>query len=122
MRVPQAAGGSLASRMQDMQLQDKAPQRAVPRRPLTAMELTEHYLSQALAHLDHGIIEPMVPVDPNGDVVTVPLPNVIDGEHGQLRLKPDAPRLFIISWLDHSEKYGLGYALCNGTVGVHFRD
>ena len=41
MRVPQATGGSLASRMQDMQLQDKAPQRAVPRRPLTAMELTE---------------------------------------------------------------------------------
>ncbi|EDP42736.1 hypothetical protein MGL_2936 [Malassezia globosa CBS 7966] len=91
-------------------------------RALSTMELTEHYLSQALAHLDADIIEPMVCVDPMGEVVTVPLPNVMDGEGGQLRLKPDAPRLFIISWLDHSEKYGLGYALCNGTVGVHFRD
>ena len=97
---------------------------AEQRRPraLSSMELTEHYLSQALAHLDADIIEPMVCVDPMGEVVTVPLPNVMDGEGGQLRLKPDVPRLFIISWLDHSEKYGLGYALCNGTVGVHFRD
>lgn len=103
------------------------PRRAAPSpravsRSFTTMELTEHYLSQALAHLDDGAIEPMVHVDPYGEIVTVPLPNVVDGEAGQLRMKPDAPRLFIISWLDHSEKYGLGYALCNGTVGVHFRD
>ncbi|GAC98266.1 likely protein kinase [Pseudozyma hubeiensis SY62] len=38
------------------------------------------------------------------------------------RLHPESPRTFLISWLDHSERYGLGYALSDGTVGVYFRD
>lgn len=37
-------------------------------------------------------------------------------------LTPESPRTFLISWLDHSERYGLGYALSDGTVGVYFRD
>jgi hypothetical protein len=36
--------------------------------------------------------------------------------------RAESPRVFIISWLDHSEKYGLGYALSDGSVGVYFRD
>ncbi|KAL4400749.1 Cell cycle serine/threonine-protein kinase Cdc5/Msd2 [Malassezia pachydermatis] len=137
MNVAPSAPMALAHKMSHLGLQDKENTHgaSVPRatrhaptpstsssRPLTSMELMVHYLSQALAHHDANIVEPMVPVDATGEAVTVPLPNVIDGEAGQLRLKPDAPRLFIISWLDHSEKYGLGYALCNGAVGVHFRD
>lgn len=147
VKTPAVATGPAASvpatltqQMYHLGLQDKAlptpgaPPRAsrappapsaagpFPDRPLSSMELMVHYLSQALAHFDSESMEPMVPVDATGEAVTVPLPNVIDGEAGQLRLKPDAPRLFIISWLDHSEKYGLGYALCNGAVGVHFRD
>ncbi|GAK64750.1 pkinase-domain-containing protein [Moesziomyces antarcticus] len=38
------------------------------------------------------------------------------------RLVAESPRTFLISWLDHSERYGLGYALSDGTVGVYFRD
>lgn len=98
-----------------------APPAAAPR-PLTSMELMVHYLSDALRHFDAEDESPHVPRDADNEVVTVPLPVVVEGEEGELRAKPAAPRQFLISWLDHSEKYGLGYALCNGTVGVHFRD
>ncbi|WFD44647.1 polo kinase [Malassezia psittaci] len=93
-----------------------------PSRPLTSMELMVHYLSDALRHFDAEDESPHVPRDAENEVVTVPLPIVVQGEDGELRAKPTAPAQFLISWLDHSEKYGLGYALCNGTVGVHFRD
>ncbi|SNX85011.1 related to CDC5 - Serine/threonine-protein kinase [Melanopsichium pennsylvanicum] len=39
-----------------------------------------------------------------------------------VRIGPETPKTFLISWLDHSERYGLGYALSDGTVGVYFRD
>ncbi|CBQ73634.1 related to CDC5-Serine/threonine-protein kinase [Sporisorium reilianum SRZ2] len=39
-----------------------------------------------------------------------------------VRVVPESPKTFLISWLDHSERYGLGYALSDGTVGVYFRD
>ncbi|WFD23221.1 polo kinase [Malassezia equina] len=136
--APGPAPAALAHKLSHLGLQDKenmqavaqaarasrrlAPEPTTPSRSLTSMELMVHYLSQALAHFDAEQTEPLLPVDVTGEPVTLPVPNVIHGEAGQLRLKPDAPRLFIISWLDHSEKYGLGYALCNGTVGVHFRD
>ena len=34
---------------------------------------------------------------------------------------PD-PRVFIVSWVDYCNKYGMGYALTDGSVGVHFND
>jgi len=100
----------------------EAPAVPATRRPRTSIELMTHYLSQAMAHVDAEDETPLVLYDPDGQPVDVPTSHVTQGEEGELRLKPDAPRVFIISWLDHSEKYGLGYALCNGTVGVHFRD
>jgi hypothetical protein len=33
-----------------------------------------------------------------------------------------APKIFISNWIDYSNKYGLGYQLTNGGVGVHFND
>ncbi|QRV75901.1 Serine/threonine-protein kinase [Ceratobasidium sp. AG-Ba] len=32
------------------------------------------------------------------------------------------PRVFIVSWVDYCNKYGMGYALADGSVGVHFND
>ncbi|PIL30197.1 transporter [Ganoderma sinense ZZ0214-1] len=32
------------------------------------------------------------------------------------------PRVFIVSWVDYCNKYGMGYALTDGSVGVHFND
>lgn len=32
------------------------------------------------------------------------------------------PRVFIQSWVDYCNKYGMGYALTDGAVGVHFND
>lgn len=31
-------------------------------------------------------------------------------------------RIFIVSWVDYCNKYGMGYALTDGSVGVHFND
>ncbi|EIW78238.1 Pkinase-domain-containing protein [Coniophora puteana RWD-64-598 SS2] len=31
-------------------------------------------------------------------------------------------RVFIVSWVDYCNKYGMGYALTDGAVGVHFND
>ncbi|KAF8317702.1 Pkinase-domain-containing protein [Clavulina sp. PMI_390] len=36
--------------------------------------------------------------------------------------KPNPPRVYIQSWVDYCNKYGMGYALTNGCVGVHFND
>ncbi|KAI0712771.1 kinase-like domain-containing protein [Cerioporus squamosus] len=33
-----------------------------------------------------------------------------------------APKVFIVSWVDYCNKYGMGYALTDGSVGVHFND
>ena len=30
--------------------------------------------------------------------------------------------MFIVSLVDHCNKYGMGYALTDGSVGVHFND
>ncbi|KAI1789263.1 Pkinase-domain-containing protein [Ganoderma leucocontextum] len=32
------------------------------------------------------------------------------------------PKVFIVSWVDYCNKYGMGYALTDGSVGVHFND
>lgn len=32
------------------------------------------------------------------------------------------PTVFVSKWIDYSNKYGLGYQLTNGCVGVHFND
>ncbi|KAI0765944.1 Pkinase-domain-containing protein [Trametes elegans] len=32
------------------------------------------------------------------------------------------PKVFIVSWVDYCNKYGMGYALTNGSIGVHFND
>jgi cell cycle serine/threonine-protein kinase CDC5/MSD2 len=31
-------------------------------------------------------------------------------------------RVFIVSWVDFCHKYGMGYGLTDGSVGVHFND
>ncbi|KAL1746761.1 kinase-like domain-containing protein [Schizophyllum fasciatum] len=42
------------------------------------------------------------------------------------RTDPHAPvpdeKVFIVSWVDYCNKYGMGYALTDGSVGVHFND
>ncbi|CAD6919455.1 unnamed protein product [Tilletia controversa] len=44
-------------------------------------------------------------------------------EDGQIvGRQPEMPRAFVISWLDESSKWGLAYALSDGSVGCYFRD
>jgi polo-like kinase 1 len=33
-----------------------------------------------------------------------------------------APDVFVVSWLDYCAKYGMGFAMCDGSVSVHFND
>ncbi len=39
-----------------------------------------------------------------------------------IHFKASHPRHFIASWLDYCKKYGMGYAMTDGTVGVNFND
>ena len=32
------------------------------------------------------------------------------------------PTIFITKWIDYSNKYGLGYQLRDGSIGVYFND
>ncbi|KAG8984611.1 Cell cycle serine/threonine-protein kinase cdc5/MSD2, partial [Tulasnella sp. 427] len=49
-------------------------------------------------------------------------------ENGRLFRDPredadlDYEHVFIVSWVDYCNKYGMGYALTDGTIGVHFND
>lgn len=35
---------------------------------------------------------------------------------------PEAPKVFVVSWLDYCNKYGMGFAMTDGSLGVHFND
>ncbi len=54
--------------------------------------------------------------------VEMPVLERRESEDKTVRRVPPAPKSFIISWLDASERYGLGYALSNGSIGVKYRD
>ena len=36
--------------------------------------------------------------------------------------EPEAPRVFVEAWLDYVQKYGMGFAMNDGTISVHFND
>ena len=36
--------------------------------------------------------------------------------------KAEPPKVFVVSWLDYCSKYGMGFAMTDGTVSVHFND
>lgn len=36
--------------------------------------------------------------------------------------RPPAPKVFVVSWLDYCTKYGMGFAMSDGTIAVHFND
>ncbi|KAK8845391.1 hypothetical protein IAR55_006104 [Kwoniella newhampshirensis] len=40
----------------------------------------------------------------------------------QIKDRPPAPKVFITSWVDYCNKYGMGFALTDGTMGAHFND
>ncbi|ODN75912.1 hypothetical protein L202_05897 [Cryptococcus amylolentus CBS 6039] len=40
----------------------------------------------------------------------------------QIESRPEAPSVFVVSWLDYCTKYGMGFAMTDGTVSVHFND
>ncbi|WVQ94034.1 hypothetical protein IAU59_001112 [Kwoniella sp. CBS 9459] len=37
-------------------------------------------------------------------------------------VNPKPPKVFVVSWLDYCTKYGMGFAMTDGTVSVHFND
>ncbi|RXK34972.1 PLK/PLK1 protein kinase [Tremella mesenterica] len=63
-------------------------------------ETVEKNLSRALvmAATDAGFTTPQIPSD------------------------PPAPKVFVVSWLDYCGKYGMGFAMNDGTIAVHFND
>ncbi|PWN23349.1 Pkinase-domain-containing protein [Microstroma glucosiphilum] len=81
--------------------------RAPPAKASTIESMT-HYLSEAIQAAAVGM--DYQPLTVSGEKLYFDEPQA------------ESPKVFVISWLDHSEKYGLGYALSDGSVGVYFRD
>ncbi|KAF9466886.1 kinase-like domain-containing protein [Collybia nuda] len=73
-----------------------------PRAKLSGFDAAAHVLSLAFDAKAAGKLFR----DPREDA-HLPLPN---------------ERVFIVSWVDYCNKYGMGYALTDGSVGVHFND
>jgi hypothetical protein len=85
---------------------------------------------------DGGFI--LWPLGRGSRIITAPSPFIATGEtllaafaaysrgqpfavHSAEHSLPDE-RVFIVSWVDYCNKYGMGYALTDGSVGVHFND
>lgn len=69
---------------------------------VTGFDAAAHILTLAFDAKDAG----RVFRDPRDDA-NLPLPD---------------ERVFIVAWVDYCNKYGMGYALTDGSVGVHFND
>jgi polo-like kinase 1 len=87
------------------------------RAELSPFDLMLHNVSTALRCLDQD--EAFVPCDAEGNEIEVP---VFEADEPEGVRRPANPSTFIICWLDYQEKFGLGYALSDGTVGALFRD
>jgi serine/threonine protein kinase len=48
--------------------------------------------------------------------------NLVSIEAAMKDIVVDVPKIFVSKWIDYSNKYGLGYQLTNGSVGVYFND
>ncbi len=110
--VPSSSRGTLASVGSSTALAPGA------KKTKTSIEVIIAHLETALTCIDAN--EPYdAPATSAADTLRyVETPCDLNGT----RLVAESPRTFLISWLDHSERYGLGYALSDGTVGVYFRD
>ncbi len=82
-----------------------------PTKPTSSLEIMHQTLSEALNHykntessLSKGL-DNLEISDNSNNFSTLPHPN-----------------LFITKWIDYSNKYGLGYQLRDGSVGVYFND
>uniref|UniRef100_V5EQ41 Serine/threonine-protein kinase n=2 Tax=Kalmanozyma brasiliensis (strain GHG001) TaxID=1365824 RepID=V5EQ41_KALBG len=88
------------------------------RKTKTSIEIIIAHLESALACVDANTLYAAPPSSSAESIRFVEKACELNGT----RVVPDNPRVFLISWLDHSERYGLGYALSDGSVGVYFRD
>ena len=56
-------------------------------------------------------------------IVSFPLPPVKGSLLFTRTVSPDAlPEIWVTKWVDYSSKYGVGYILSDGSVGVYFND
>lgn len=50
------------------------------------------------------------------------IPTIVEEEHKTMETDREELGLRVLKWYDYSTKYGLGYILSNGTIGVSFND
>ncbi|ORX33581.1 kinase-like domain-containing protein [Kockovaella imperatae] len=104
--------------------------RASPRRPMLAPAKTMSALSLGPPNgYDAKPSAPLAkPVQKTSlfDVIAQTLDTAMSSERPfkspHIEPNPEAPRVFVISWLDYCTKYGMGFAMTDGTVSVHFND
>lgn len=85
----------------------------------SSMELAVQRLNEATKCFDNKV--DYIPIDAEGNAIEITTNNQPD-KHNKIRQKPMGPKRFVICWLDEMDRYGLGFALSDGSVGTYFRD
>ncbi|CAO1620823.1 unnamed protein product [Sympodiomycopsis kandeliae] len=94
-----------------------------PSSKASMLDLMVHYLYEAVKSAECGLLYSPLDSENNKIRLDEAYSSSSSSSSSSTRAAAaPAPRRFIICWVDHSEKYGLGYALSDGTMGVHFRD
>lgn len=83
------------------------------------MELAVQRITDAMQCFDNKV--DYIPMDVEGNAIDIFTTNQAD-KHNKVRQKPVGPKRFVVCWLDEMDRYGLGFALSDGSVGTYFRD
>jgi hypothetical protein len=85
----------------------------------SSMDLMIQYLGEAIDC--HQSKMEFVPLDAQGNEIYLACFNQPD-DLNTIRERPEHPSPYIVCWMDEMDKYGLGYALSDGTVGAYLKD
>ena len=112
-----AASGASSATSQQQQQSQQASSAAVRNRPFEIVEAPadrhddapdDYYISDLCVQLNQVIAAKPTEIDPL---------RIDDAEDPAC-----VPMLWVSKWVDYSDKYGLGYQLCDESVGVLFND
>ncbi|UZJ52224.1 hypothetical protein CBS101457_001544 [Exobasidium rhododendri] len=87
---------------------------------ISSMDVMIHYLGQAIECYQSRM--EFIPLDAQGKEVHLLQSTHVDDAENAIRERPVDPTPYIVCWMDEMDKYGLGYALSDGTVGAYLKD
>lgn len=116
-----ASSASLSSTISTTTTTTTCKDSTVSKRALTtsSIDLVIQYLGEGLESYLSKI--EFIPLDLQGNEIQIPCFDQPD-DLNPIRERPENPSSYIVCWMDEMDKYGLGYALSDGTVGAYLKD